>query len=124
MFGMKIGDHDQEAVVPLEIRSATAYVLWFDNSHGLVTSMALANLTEAAVTVSVTSRDQTGAILGTDTVGLPPKGHLAFATGQQFPLATGRQGTLEFGTPGNGQVSVLGLRFSPGAFTTLPVIGK
>ena len=35
-----------------------------------------------------------------------------------------RRGTVEFRTAAGGQISVLGLRFNPLAFTTIPVIAK
>jgi hypothetical protein len=54
----------QEAVVPLETRNGTAYVLAFDNTNGLATGVALANVSNQAANVPVVLRDDTGGSLG------------------------------------------------------------
>ena len=55
----------QEAVVPMETRNASSYLLPFDNSPSdngnLVLGIALANISAQAVTVQVVIRDDTGA---------------------------------------------------------------
>ena len=43
----------------------------------------------------------------------------------RYPVTAQRRGTVEFQTPAGGQISVLGLRFSPtSAFTTVPPMAK
>ena len=122
IFGTKAGDHDQEAVVPLESRSAASYVLWFDNTAGMVVGLALANLSTQLATVEVTIRDESGSVIGTDTIPLPARGHTSFELPVRLAQTAQRRGTVEFHTTASGQISVLGLRFNPGAFTTIPVM--
>jgi len=113
----------QEAVVPLEERGASSYILPFDNTAGLVTGVATANMSSQAATISVTIRDDTGALIGTSTVALAPNGHTSFVLTDKFAVTADKRGTIEFAAPTGGQISVLGLRFTAtGAFTSIPVI--
>jgi hypothetical protein len=115
----------QEAIVPLETRNASAYVLAFDNTNGLVTGVALANVSNQAVNVPVILRDDTGASLGTATIGLAARGHRSFVLTSSYPLVAGKRGTVEFDTPAGGQISGLGVRATPSsAITTIPVLAK
>jgi hypothetical protein len=116
---------DQEAIVPLETRKAGAYLLAFDNTNGIATGVALANLTTGAATIPVVIRDNTGAQLGTAAVQLGAKSHTAFVLSDQFSNVANVTGTIEFDTPPGGQISVLGIRFPPGQrFTTIPVVAN
>jgi sugar lactone lactonase YvrE len=126
VFSQTIGSNDQEAVVPLETRNASTYVLSFDNSNGADTGIALANLSAQSLNAAITISDDTGALIRSDTVVLPAMGHTSIDTATQYgPSTAGRRGTLQFTTPSPGQISVLGLRFTPtGAFTTIPPLAK
>jgi hypothetical protein len=115
----------QEAVVPLETRDAGAYVLAFDNTNGLVTGLALANVSNQAANVPVVLRDDTGASLGTATINLAALGHTSFVLTDNYTFAAGKRGTVEFDAPAGTQISVLGLRATPtSAVTTIPVLAK
>jgi hypothetical protein len=114
----------QEAVVPLEVRKASAYVLPFDNTSGLVAGVAVANTSAQAVNIPVVIRDDNGAQIGTGAVALPANGHTSFVLTDRFAVAANRRGTIEFDTPSGGQISALGLRFTENGFTTIPVFGK
>ena len=115
----------QEAVVPLETRNANAYVLDFDNTNGLVTGLALANVSDQAASVPVVLRDDTGASLGTATIKLAARGHTSFVLTTNYAAVAGKRGTVEFDTPPGAQITVLGLRATPaGALTTIPAIAK
>jgi len=115
----------QEAVVPLETRHANAYVLAFDNTGGLATGVALANVSNQPASVPVILRDDTGASLGTETIDLPVQGHTSFVLADRYAFLTGKRGTVEFDTPSSAQISALGLRATPtGAVTTIPVLAK
>lgn len=115
----------QEAVVPLETRNASAYVLAFDNTNGLSTGVALANSSTRSVKVRALLRDSAGANLGTETISLPAHGHTSFELASSYASAAGKQGTVEFDIPGGGGISVVGLRSTPnGALTTIPVLTK
>lgn len=111
----------QEAVVPLETRSAKSYVLAFDNTQSRITGAAIASLVENAQSVDVTIRDEAGAILDTKVLLMPARGHRSFALQVECPSTANRIGTAEFSPSSVGQINVLGLRFTPsGAFTSIP----
>jgi hypothetical protein len=115
------------AVVPLETRNASKYYLALDNTGELVTGVAVANLAATAANIAVIVRDDTGASLGTATIGLVAHGHTSFLLNQPpagFPSTLGKRGTIEFDTPQGGRISVLGLRANGPALTTLPVLAS
>jgi hypothetical protein len=115
----------QEAVVPLEARNASAYVLAFDNTGGLATGLALANISNQAANVPVVLRDDAGTSLGTATINLAARGHTSFMLTASYPSVASKRGTVEFDSPAGMQISVLGLRATPsGAVTTIPVLEK
>lgn len=124
IFETKSGNYDQEAVVPLETREAASYLLWFDNTNNMVVGVALANLTTQPVSVTATIRDESGPGIGTGTIDLPAQGHTSFELPARLAATAQRRGTVEFRTAASGQISVLGLRFNPLAFTTIPVTAK
>ncbi len=114
----------QEAVVPLETRNASSYLLAFDNTNGVVLGVAVANLSTQAATIQVVIRDHTGLRIASGP--LPPLvagGHTAFVLSDLFPITADKNGTVEFDTPSGGQISVLGIRTTPlGTSTTLTTI--
>ena len=117
----------QAAVVPLEARNASSYVLAFDNTGALVTGLAIANLASSQASVGVVIRDDTGQNIGTGTIDLQPQGHNSFLLTDStlgFPITSGKRGTVEFDTPQGGQISVLGLRANGNALTSLPVLAN
>jgi len=119
------GSRGQEAVVPLETHTAASYTLWCDNTGGSPTGVALANIGTAAATIGVAVRDDNGGLLFSDIIVLPAHDHTSFMVSDRFSIMSNRRGTLEFQTPTNGQISVLGLSFTPtGAFTSVPVFYK
>ncbi|MGA2434577.1 MAG: BACON domain-containing protein [Bryobacteraceae bacterium] len=117
----------QEAVVPLETRNASSYLLAFDNTGQLATGLAIANLAGNTANVGVIIRYSTGAQIGTGTISLPAQGHNSFMLTDStygFPITAGQRGTMEFDTPQGGLISVLGLRANGAALTTLPVLAN
>ena len=115
----------QEAVVPLESRNASSYILAFDNTGGTATGVAVSSNSLQAVSVPVVIRDDSGAQIGTGAIPLAANGHSAFVLGNQFPVTEGLRGTLEFAAPGGGQIGVLGIRTPPAhTFTTLPALTR
>jgi hypothetical protein len=114
----------QEAVVPMENRTANAYVLAFDNTGGIVTSVAVSNASPQSVTVPVTVRNEAGDTVGTSTIVLPANGHLAFLLGDRYPFVRNLRGTVEFGAT-TGKIGVAGIRTPPAlTFTTLPALAR
>lgn len=115
----------QEAVVPLESRNASSYILAFDNTGGTATGVAVSSSSLQAASVPVVIRDDSGAQIGAGAIALAANGHSAFVLGSQFPVTDGKRGTLEFTAPAGGQIGVLGIRTPPAnTFTTLPALTR
>ena len=120
----------QEAVVPMETRNASSYLLAFDNTNNVVQGVALENVSTQAATVPIVIRDDTGAVIslpGT-TVALQGKGHSSFVLSTQYPITANLRGSIEFDTPPGGQISVLGIRTTPlgtsNTLTTIPALAS
>jgi sugar lactone lactonase YvrE len=121
VFQQTIGTTIQEGVVPLENRNPAAFEVWFDNTGGYATGIALANAGSQAANIPLVIHDDTGAVLLSATTSLPAMGHTSFDLAGTYALTAGKRGTVEFDTPSGGQISVLGLRFNPtGAFSSVP----
>ena len=121
----------QEAVVPLETRNASSYLLAFDNTNGLVLGVAVENVSAQDAVIPVIIRDDAGVMISAPgaSISLAGDGHTSFVLSDPvsgFPITAGKRGTIEFDTPAGGQISVLGLRFSPpnNALTTIPALAN
>jgi hypothetical protein len=115
----------QEAVVPMETRNASSYVLAFDNTGGVVLGVAVENVSAQAAVIPVVIRDENGTAIGTPgaTLSLAANGHTSFVLSTLYPVTAGKHGTIEFDTPAGGRISVLGIRTTPlGSSTTLTTI--
>ena len=117
------GSH-QEAVVPLETRNASSFRLAFDNSGGLLTGLAIANLSSQPATIPLIIRDDTGLQIGTPSIQLPGHGHTSFMLTQNYAVTAGKRGTVEFDAPSGGQISVLGLRSRCSGFDHVAAAGE
>jgi hypothetical protein len=117
--------NSQEAAVPLETRTATTYVLAYDNSNGYINGVAIANASNQSATITVTLRNASGTVTGSGSIPLAAQGHTAFLLADEYPGTAGVAGTLAFTTQPGVPISVLGLRFSPtGAFTSVPALAS
>lgn len=115
----------QEAAVPLETRNASSYLLAFDNTGEVATGVAIDNISAQAAAVMVIIRDDTGAQIGSDSIPLVENGHSAFVLASQYPATANKRGAMEIFTPVAGQVSVLGIRFTPtGTMTAIPALAN
>ena len=116
----------QEAVVPLESRTANGFVIAFDNTAGTATGIAINSVSSSAVSVPVVIRDDSGNQIGTDTLNLPANAHLAFTlVADKYPQTANIRGAIEFDTPPGGQIGALGIRIPVAhTFTTLPALAK
>ena len=113
----------QEAVVPMETRNASSYLLAYDNTGGVVLGVAMENGSAQAGNVGIVLRDDTGTQIGTGSIAMQPSGHTSFVLPVQYTITAGKRGTIEFDTPAGGQISVLGIRTTPlGTSTTLTTI--
>ncbi len=115
----------QEAVVPIESRNASSYLLAFDNTNGTATGVAVSAVSVQDATVSVMIRDDTGTPVVTGPITLAPNGHYSQGLTTLFPQTAGIRGTVEFDAPSVAQISVVGIRSPPTlTFTTLPPLAK
>ncbi len=119
----------QEAVVPMETRNASSYVLAFDNTGGVVLGVAVENISTQSANIGVVIRDESGAIMSTGTViALAGSGHTSFVLSTLYPATFGKRGTIEFDTPAGGHISVLGIRTTPlgssNTLTTIPALAN
>jgi hypothetical protein len=121
----------QEAVVPMETRNASSYWLAYDNTGGVVLGVAVENITAQNAVIPVRIHDDTGFVISAPgtTISLGGNGHTAFVLSDPvlgFPITANKRGTIEFDTPPGGQISVLGLRFTPpnNALTTIPALAN
>ncbi len=122
----------QEAVVPLETRYASSYVLAFDNTAGVVLGVAVTNVSAQTSRIPVVIRDDTGTVISPPGaslfLSLAGNGHTSFVLSTQYPVTAGIRGTIEFDTPAGGQISVLGIRTTPlgtsNTLTTIPALAN
>jgi hypothetical protein len=116
----------QEAVVPMETRNASSYLLAFDNTGGVGIGVAVENVSTQAGNVGVIIRDDTGRQIGSGSLPMLANGHMSFILSTQFPPTANIRGTVEFDTPSGGQISVLGIRFTQpkNALTTIPALAN
>ena len=120
----------QEAVVPMETRYASSYLLAFDNTGVLVLGVAVETVSSQAASVPVVIRDESGTVIGPPaaTLFLAGNGHYSFGLATQYPVTAGKRGTIEFDTPAGGRISVLGIRTTPlgttNTLTTIPALAN
>jgi hypothetical protein len=117
----------QEALVPLESRTPNSFVLWYDQTGGFVTGVAVANMTAASASIPVTVRDDAGNVLATSTLPtLNAYGHTSFllTDAAYFPATAGKRGTIELQVPAGGQIGTLAFRAALGTLSTIPAMVK
>ena len=118
----------QEAVVPLETRNASSYLLAFDNTSGAGLGVAVENISAQGASIPVVIRDDNGVQIGLPgaAMALLGSGHTSFELASQYPITANKRGTIEFDTPPGGRISVLGIRTTPlpvgSALTTIPPV--
>jgi virginiamycin B lyase len=115
----------QEAVVPLETRTAGSYLIAFDNANNTATGIALSLTSSQAVDVPYLVRDGNGNQIASGAIQLQGNGHTSFMLSSQIPATTGITGSVEFDTPSGTEIAVLGIRSPPAlTFTTLPALAR
>jgi len=113
---------NQEAVVPMETRNAASYILPFDNTNGVLTGVAIENISAQNASIPLTIRNDSGTTVSTGTLSLNALGHTSFVLSTPYSSTANIRGTVEFDTPTNGEISVLGIRYTAGTLTTIPVL--
>jgi hypothetical protein len=122
IFRTTSGGLSSEGTVPLQTQFGSKLVVPFDNTTGLVTGIALTNIS-AFPTVTATMYDQDGNSLGTQSLNVTVNGHTSFVLPQTLPPTAGKQGILVLQSTGANGLAGLGLRFSSlGTFTSVPTI--
>jgi hypothetical protein len=107
----------------LQVASGGVYSIPFDNTGGLATGIAVANVGSQAATVAVVVKDEAGISLATGNLSLAAQGHASFVIGDRYAAAAGKRGVIEFTAPAGGFISPIGIRAAAsGAFTTIPPI--
>ena len=117
-----VGVPKQDATAPA-LTAATRFLLSFDNTAGLVTTMALVNPNPVALTISANFRTSDGVVSQGSIQNIPANGHMAFVMPTQFSGTGGQNGLAEFYST-SGSFSMIALRaHSPGplSFTAVPV---
>jgi hypothetical protein len=117
------GQLSQDGTAPA-VAASSRVLMPFDNTNGLVTSMAIVNPTAASESIAVGMQPLSANPSQLTAITLPANGYMAFALPQQFSAAAAQRGLLEFYSA-SGSISVIALRFSPtGGFTTAPVYAE
>jgi hypothetical protein len=117
------GRQPSEASVPIIPPVSSTLLLPYDNTNGLVTSLALVNPDPAnAAPVNANVYDQNGNLLASGVIMLSPQGQQPFALSDQFPAAANQSGLAVFSNPGGGPITGLGLRFSGAPFTSIQML--
>ncbi len=115
----------QEAAVPLQVQNSSTYTLPFDNTAGIGTGVALSATSASPTTVQIVVEDDKGALVASETVTLPVRGHMSFVLGSRYSAAASIRGTIAFKSSAGSQIGVIGIRALPtGAYTTIPPIAN
>jgi hypothetical protein len=108
---------------PLQTQFPSTITLPYDNTGGFVMGVAIANLSTASAAITATMWDDSGNLLGTQTLTIGGSGHTSFVLPDQLPVTAGKRGIVRFQSTATGGISGLGLRFSPfGTFTSVPTM--
>ena len=102
-------------------------VLPFDNASNNTTTVGLVSLSTAPVTITATSYDENGVLLGaSQTIAmLNPLGHTAFAIPTMIPATAGKRGFVRFDNSTSDGISGIGFSFGSqlgGSFTSVPTL--
>jgi hypothetical protein len=118
IFAQRSGTTVQQGTAPASA-AVSRILVPFNNTSGIVTSMAIANPTSSNESISVAIRTPF-AIEQTTGITLLPEGHASFDFPTEFPGTAQVSGLVEFYSA-TGSFSILALQFESGAFTTAPV---
>ena len=121
IYTLRVRGRQDQDVTSAAAPGATRFLVPFDNTNGFVTSIAIANPTNAGESISVGIETSSGTSSLPSPISLPALGHTAFILPTKFTGTTGQTGLIEFSSASD-SFSVLALRTNPtGAFATSPV---
>lgn len=111
-----------EATVALSGSDWKLYLPYY-HFDGYTSGVAISNPSLLHSTnVTLTALDNNGVSLFSDSIYLPPGGHLAFSATDRYPSLNNHRGNL-YMESSSGRLSAVGLRFSPtGSYTTIPIM--
>jgi hypothetical protein len=89
-------------------------VLSYDHTGGYSTSLGITNTSTLGAYVQIFIRDDSGALLVSDTLLIPYGGQMSFDLATQYGATTGIRGTVELDGGGFGGIGAVGLRASAG----------
>jgi hypothetical protein len=124
-FRLKAGGVINEGLVPLSSYGDTSFMMPFDNIEGFATGVALCNPASNLTNhVSIVAMDLTGKQIASDTVVIPPLGHVSFVLADRIRSLAGLTGTLLVRSDLN-RLSGVGIRMNVAGgytFTSIPVM--
>jgi len=125
-FRLATAGIDNQALVPLEKRNASAYLLAFDNTAGFVAGVALANTSSQGGSIGISIRDDAGTPVFSSTIALGAMAHTSFVLPTNYTFTAGKRGTIEFDPPAGMQLSTLGIQFNTltNGFSTIPALTR
>ena len=90
IYTLRVPGRQDQDVTSAAAPSATRYLVPFDNTKGFVTSIAIANPTNAAESISVGIETSSGTSSLASPISLPALGHTAFVLPTKFSTTTGQ----------------------------------
>jgi hypothetical protein len=99
----------------------------FDNTSNNTSTVGLVSLSSALVTITATTWDENGNMLGAPTPlpAVNALGHTAFAIPAIFPITNGKRGFVRFDNSTSDGLSGIGFSFGSllgGSFTSVPTL--
>lgn len=98
--------------IPQNNATATGYMLPFNEFGKDFIAIAIANVTNSTINVTVTTRNFLGTTKATHQLQLNPQQHESFVLDQKYPETVGVLGSIEFYTGSPNQIAVMGLSFN------------
>ena len=114
----------QEASVPLETRTPKDFVLVYDNTNGLTTGVALANVSATAATVTANTFDDQGNLLQSVADlkrGRAMRNRMTILN-TAYAVTANKRGMVQFVVPSSGPISMIGIRVGTVGATTTTTI--
>jgi hypothetical protein len=125
-YRFTVGNQDHQALIPLENRNGTDFLVAYDNTNGFVDGIAITNTAAQSASVGIIIRNDAGTILYSSTLGLQAMGATQFVLPTNYAFTANGRGTVELDAPAAGQISILGIEYNTatGGFSTIPALVK
>ena len=126
-FRFTVGSLDHQALIPLENRGGTEFVLAYDNTGGFADGIAIANTASQAVNIGIVIRNDAGTVLYSSTIGLLAMGATSFVLPTNYAFTANGRGTVELDASAPGLISILGIEYrtrTRAALATIPALIK